>query len=337
MFIIYVELLFVVISNVVLVLFGFFFFRVSTSLFCFVSLCFICDDVCAQRSTIGALIVLLIDEMDRYLVGFRRKRDGINCILYTVAIGSTIGEINYYDQLLITQTIATIIILFRTLMEAINRYSILFTVKVDLISINPSAGSIIDNSLSNILAGYAIAGCIKFIHSVCCPSGLTAYCIRCGDDKEEGRDIDDVLGLKSGIQILAAIITLIWAYFSLFAVESDVIAVNSGAALMIDNNLSNIRPEYAVAGGTAKFAHDICCPNGTTSKFFGCDDVALECCVVVLYCIFVFFLVGCFFVFFFFFCFQNSHAKKVIFVLFRSVLKFRQIPLVGFEMEMEKE
>ena len=87
----------------------FFVFRVSTSLFCFVSFCFICDDVCAQRSTISALIVLLIDEMDTYLVGFRRKRDGINCILYTVAIGSTIGEINYYDdQLLINDEIIII-------------------------------------------------------------------------------------------------------------------------------------------------------------------------------------------------------------------------------------
>ena len=64
---------------------------------------FICCHVCAQSSTIATLIVLLIDEMDSYLNGFNRKRDGINYILYAVAIGSIIWEIDYYDnQLLIT-------------------------------------------------------------------------------------------------------------------------------------------------------------------------------------------------------------------------------------------
>ena len=79
---------------------------------------------------------------------------------------------------------------------------------------------------------------------------------------------------------------------------------------MIDSNISNIRPAYAVAGGTAKFIDDMCCLSGTTSNICGCDDtreagggggddVALECCVVVFCCIFVFFFVGCLFVFWF--------------------------------------
>ena len=71
---------------------------------------------------------------------------------------------------------------------------------------------------------------------------------------------------------------------------------------MIDNNLSNKRPAYAVAGGTSNFTHDMCCPSGTTSNICDCDDreaggcgggsddVAIECCEVVFCCIFVFFL-----------------------------------------------
>ena len=38
-----------------------------------------------------------------------------------------------------------------------------------------------------------------------------------------------------------------------------------------------------------------------------------------------------------FFFFQKTHVQKVIFMIFRNVLIFRQIPPVGFEMELEKK
>ena len=79
----------------------FFVLCVLTSFF-FVLFCFIIRGrVCASRSTITALIVLVIDEMDGYLDGFKRKRDGINCILYALGIGSIILSIHYVQTLLL--------------------------------------------------------------------------------------------------------------------------------------------------------------------------------------------------------------------------------------------
>ena len=62
--------------------------------------CFICDDVCAQRSTISALILLLIAEINEYLDGLKRQRDEINCVLCIVGTGSTILSIYYVKTLL---------------------------------------------------------------------------------------------------------------------------------------------------------------------------------------------------------------------------------------------
>ena len=76
----------------------FFFVLTSFCFFvCFVLFCFIRGRVCASRSAITALI----DEMDGYLDGFKRKRDGINCILYAVGIRSIILSIHYVQTLLL--------------------------------------------------------------------------------------------------------------------------------------------------------------------------------------------------------------------------------------------
>ena len=150
-----------------------------------------------------------------------------------------IWEINYYyDQLLIIQVITTIIVLIWALNDVINGYLLLCLVRFDSITINLSAASIIDNNLPNIPRGYAI---------ICSPRGMTSNYIRCDHDREEAGD-GVVLELTSSIQVLAAIIVLIWAYFTLFTLESDLIAVNSSAGLIIDNNVSNIQPGYGVAG-----------------------------------------------------------------------------------------
>ena len=81
-----------------------------------------------------------------------------------------IWQINYYhDQLLIIQLITAIIILIGTLIEAINAISILFTGKVDLITINSGAALISDDDLSNIPLEYAIAGgIVKFVRDIIC-------------------------------------------------------------------------------------------------------------------------------------------------------------------------
>ena len=67
--------------------------------------CFICDDVCAQRSTISALILLLIDEINEYLDGFKCQRDGINCVLCIVVVLSI-----YYVKTLLVLLIFSAVI-----------------------------------------------------------------------------------------------------------------------------------------------------------------------------------------------------------------------------------
>ena len=145
----------------------------------------------------------------------------MQALFQNIFLSFIITEIKYYyDQLLIIQVITTIIVLIWTLIDVINGYLPLCLIKFDSITINSTAASISHDNLPNILRGYAIT---------CCGNGITPNCIRCHQDREEAGD-GVVLELKSRI---------IWAYFTLFAPESDSMVVNSSAALMIDNDLSN--------------------------------------------------------------------------------------------------
>ena len=71
---------------------------------CFLLFRFVCGDIRAQCSTNTALILLLIGEMGEYLDGFILEGDEINCIPYTVGIGSIIYYVKTLLSLLIVST-----------------------------------------------------------------------------------------------------------------------------------------------------------------------------------------------------------------------------------------
>ena len=108
-----------------------------------------------------------------------------------------ICQTNYYEKLFIISAITVIIILICALIDVINAYFILFTVKADLITIILSAASIVINHLSRILCGYVMAGHeVRFISGIHCTSSTRPNFIYYDDDREGG-------ALKFGVLAVA--------------------------------------------------------------------------------------------------------------------------------------
>ena len=117
--------------------------------------------------------------------------------------------------------ITVIIILICALIDITNAYSILFTVKTDLITIILSVASIVINHLSNTLCGYAIAGDeVRFVSGTHCTSSTTQNFIFY-DDRGGGRR---TLKFRDNINIVS-VLALVDVEFLAFNVSSCVVLV----------------------------------------------------------------------------------------------------------------